>query len=108
MIAAEEFSLRAAAFRRMRRWSRGRWESVRVRRDRNSKSIIKRRTLSAERHLTLKQGDYISIDGSAGEVFAGEADDRAVRNCSECWWIGPWMRRATPISRCAKTHELGG
>src|SRR5205809_573046 len=31
----------------------------------------KKRTLSAN-GLTLEQGDYISIDGSAGEVFAGE------------------------------------
>src|SRR5436309_3315438 len=31
----------------------------------------KKRTISAN-GLTLEQGDYISIDGSAGEVFAGE------------------------------------
>src|SRR5437762_1405897 len=31
----------------------------------------KKRTLSAN-GLTLEQGDYISIDGTAGEVFAGE------------------------------------
>src|SRR5213082_1078820 len=31
----------------------------------------RKRTLSAN-GLTLEQGDYISIDGSAGEVFAGE------------------------------------
>src|SRR5947208_11554958 len=30
-----------------------------------------KRTLSAN-GTTLKQGDYISVDGTAGEVFAGE------------------------------------
>ena len=30
---------------------------------------------------TLKEGDFISIDGTAGVVFAGEVDDRAVRDC---------------------------
>src|SRR3954466_6147003 len=35
-----------------------------------------RRTLTAN-GVTLKQGDYISIDGTTGEVFAGEVTTSA-------------------------------
>ncbi len=55
----------------MRHWSRGRWEKFACAARAGFKSITKSER-SAQTARRLKQGDYISIDGTAGEVFAGE------------------------------------
>ena len=58
--------------------------------------------------VTLKEGDYISIDGTAGEVFAGEVDDRALARSCRCWST----RRSTPkksamYQQLRQADELG-
>ena len=66
----------------------------------------KKRTLAAS-GVTLKEGDYISIDGTAGEVFAGEvptAPSEIVQVLVESF--ARWKEKRD-LSAVCQAHELG-
>jgi pyruvate, orthophosphate dikinase len=57
--------------------------------------------------VVIREGDYISIDGSTGEVIAWQRPDTPSAKCCRCSSTRRSIRRRHPCTSSTKAHEVG-
>ena len=106
MIAAEESSRRGEAFLLTLRSLRARWGRsafvalLRLRIDYTNRTVRRG-------DVSLKRGDFISVDGTAGEVLRRRSQDGTFRDCPGAGRIESSIRGKAKRSRVRVVAELG-